>query len=236
MRIDKLISDMGLASRKESALAAKKGLVLVDGVPVKRVDMHIDPEVQTVVFRGQAVNYRRYTYVMLNKPQGYVSATEDKSLPFVTELLSDELKRMDLFPVGRLDKDTTGLMILTNNGKLAHALLTPKRHVAKEYRFTSAEPMADGSEEYFLNGATLKDGYECKSAVLVCDSDRMGGIITLTEGKYHQIKRMVASTGNRVVALERISFAGIPLDSSLNPGDYRMLSEEEIEILTFLAK
>ena len=236
MRIDKLISDMGIASRKEAASAAKRGLVLVDGVPVKRVDIHIDPNTETVTFNGRTVNYRKYTYVMLNKPTGYVSATEDKSLPFVTELLSDELRRMELFPVGRLDKDTTGLMILTNDGKLAHALLAPKRHVEKQYRFTSAEPMAPDAEEYFLSGATLRDGYECKSARLVCDPDRMGGVITLTEGKYHQIKRMVASTSNRVVSLERISFADIPLDASLGRGEYRMLTDEETEHLVSLTK
>ena len=236
MRIDKLISDMGLASRKESALAAKKGQVLVDGVPVKRVDVHIDPTTQTVTFKGRDVSYSRFVYVMLNKPEGYVSATEDKSLPFVTELLSDELRRMELFPVGRLDKDTTGLMILTNDGRLAHALLSPKRHVAKKYRFTSAEPMAADAEEYFKRGATLRDGYECKSATLECDPDRMGGVITLIEGKYHQIKRMVASTGNRVVTLKRVSFADIPLDDGLSLGEYRMLTDKEIEHLNSLAK
>ena len=236
MRIDKLISDMGLASRKESAQAAKRGQILVDGVPIKRVDVHIDPECQRVTFNGRVVEYSRFVYVMLNKPEGYVSATEDKSLPFVTELLSEELRRMELFPVGRLDKDTTGLMILTNDGKLSHALLAPKRHVAKEYRFTSAEPMAEGAEQYFERGAVLRDGYECKSATLVCDPDRMGGVITLTEGKYHQIKRMVASTGNKVLTLKRISFAEIPLDGSLAAGEYRMLTDKETEHLKSLIK
>ena len=231
MRIDKFLSDMGIATRSESRQACKTGQVLVDGVAVKDSSAHVDPDRQSVVFRGRAVNYRRYTYVMLNKPEGYVSATEDSRLPVVTELLDAELRKMELFPVGRLDKDTTGLMILTNNGTLAHRVLSPKHHVAKIYRFTSAAPLADGIEERFENGVTLADGYECKSALIVPDEDRMGGFITLTEGKYHQIKRMIASTYIRVVTLERVSFAGIELDISLARGEYRLLTDSEIELL-----
>jgi 16S rRNA pseudouridine516 synthase len=231
MRIDKFLSECGVASRKEAARAAKSGLVKVDGVSKKDLSEHIDPERQTVSYAGRIIEYRRFTYVMLNKPEGYVSATDDKSLPFVTELLSPELRKMELFPVGRLDRDTVGLMILTNNGALAHAVLSPKRHVTKVYRFSAAEPLAQNAEELFASGITLADGYECKSAILDADSDRMGGTIVLTEGKYHQIKRMVAATGNRVTSLERISFAGIPLDGALKRGEYRFLSDEEIGIL-----
>ena len=231
MRIDKFLSECGVASRKEAARAAKSGLVKVDGVPKKDLSEHIDPERQAVSYAGRIIEYRRFTYVMLNKPEGYVSATDDKSLPFVTELLSPELRKMELVPVGRLDRDTVGLMILTNNGTLAHAVLSPKRHVTKVYRFSAAEPLAQNAEELFASGITLADGYECKSAILDADSDRMGGTIVLTEGKYHQIKRMVAATGNRVTSLERISFAGIPLDGALKRGEYRFLSDEEIGIL-----
>ena len=228
MRIDKFLSDMGIASRRESAAAAKRGLITVDGVAVRDASKHIDPESVTVTYMGRVIGYSKYVYVMLNKPEGYVSATEDSRLPVVTELLSEELQRMELFPVGRLDRDTVGMMILTNNGKLAHSLLTPKRHVTKEYYFKAAERIPDGAEQIFADGVTLADGYECKSAGLVCDGDRMGGVITLTEGKYHQIKRMVASLSNAVVFLERISFAGIPLDRSLSRGEWRMLTDEEI--------
>ena len=231
MRIDKFISESGVATRREAAKAAKAGLLTVDGVPIKDTSVHIDPEKAKVVFLGREIVYRKYTYVMLNKPEGYVSATEDSKLPCVTELLSDELRKIELFPVGRLDKDTVGLMILTNNGVLAHTLLSPKHHVEKQYYFTSAEPVADGAEELFLSGVTLADGYECKSARLSLDEDRTSGIITLTEGKYHQIKRMIASTDNRVVTLERISFADIPLDRSLMRGEWRYLTSEEIKIL-----
>lgn len=232
MRIDKLISDMGVASRRECAAAAKRGQVLVDGAPVRDVSRHIDPEVQTVVYMGRRIEYSRYVWVMLNKPEGYVSATEDSRLPVVTELLSDELRRMELFPVGRLDRDTVGLMILTNDGKRAHELLSPKKHVEKVYRFRCAEPLAPDAEERFASRITLADGYECKEAHLVADSDRRGGEITLTEGKYHQIKRMIAATGNNAVTyLERISFAGIPLDPALARGEWRTLTAEELERL-----
>ena len=231
MRIDKLLSDMGIATRSEARAACKSGQVLIDGVAVRDSSAHVDPEKQNITFRGREISYRRYTYVMLNKPEGYVSATEDSKLPVVTELLDAELQRMELFPVGRLDRDTTGLMILTNNGLLAHRVLSPKHHVPKVYRFTAAEPMREGVEELFRDGVTLADGYECKSAVIELYPDRMGGYITLTEGKYHQIKRMVASTHNRVVTLERITFGGIELDPSLKRGEYRALTDEEIAML-----
>ena len=167
----------------------------------------------------------------LNKPTGYVSATEDGRLPVVTELLPEELQKRGLFPVGRLDRDTVGLMLLTNDGALAHTVLSPRHHVEKEYFFTAAEPMRAGVEDEFRDGVTLADGYECKSAVIRLSPDRMSGVITLTEGKYHQIKRMVGASDNRVTSLERISFAGIPLDRSLERGQWRYLTDGEIEML-----
>ena len=236
MRIDKFISDAGLATRKETALAARRGLLLVDGVPERDTSRHIDPQKQKITFMGKDVEYRRFVYVMLNKPEGYVSATDDTRLPFVTELLPDDLRRRGLFPVGRLDRDTVGMMILTDNGQLAHSLLSPKRHVKKEYDFDCAESLPSNAEEIFCKGITLADGYECKSASLVCRPDRLGGVITLTEGKYHQIKRMIATFSNKVTRLERISFADIPLDSGLSRGDWRYLTEDEIKHLFEKAK
>lgn len=231
MRIDKLLSELGIASRKEAARVAKSGGVVVDGKPVKDLSTHIDPEKSSVVYLGREIAYQKYTYVMLNKPEGYVSATDDKSLPYVTELLPEELRRRELFPVGRLDRDTTGLMILTNNGQLAHSLLSPKHHVKKEYFFTAAEPLDADAERDFREGITLADGYECKSAELYLEYNRLEGRIVLTEGKYHQIKRMVASRDNRVTSLERISFGGIELDRTLSRGGWRYLTKEEIEAL-----
>ncbi len=222
---------MGILTRSEARAACKKGQLLVDGVAVKDSSKHIDPERETIVLSGRVISYKKYVYVMLNKPEGYVSATEDSKLPVVTELLSDELRRMELFPVGRLDRDTTGLMILTNNGQLAHRVLSPRHHVRKVYFFRAKVPMAEGVESYFRDGVTLADGYECKSAEIKLAPDRLSGYITLTEGKYHQIKRMVAASDNRVMELKRVSFADIPLDENLAPGEYRMLTDKEREML-----
>ena len=235
MRIDKLISEMGIASRRETAAVAKRGLLLVNGVPVKDVSRHVNPDADIIEYCGRRVTYGKFVFVMLNKPEGYVSATEDSSLPVVTELLPEELRRRELFPVGRLDRDTVGMMILTNDGVLAHTLLSPKHHVEKEYYFKAKVPMKDGTEEQFRDGVTLADGYECKSAVILLDPDRLGGRITLTEGKYHQIKRMVAASDNRVTYLERISFAGIPLDPTLERGEWRYLTDDEVAHLRRLA-
>ena len=231
MRIDKFLSECGVATRREAQAAAKRGMITVSGVTVKDTSRHINPECDEVIYNGRKIEYRRFTYIMLNKPEGYVSATEDAKLPAVTELLSPELQKMGLFPVGRLDRDTVGLMILTNNGPLAHALLAPRRHVEKVYYFKCAAPLISSAEERFLECVTLADGYECKSAKLVADADRLGGFITLTEGKYHQIKRMLAAIDNRVTFLERVCFGGVRLDGSLSRGEYRYLSPEEEALL-----
>ena len=160
-----------------------------------------------------------------------VSATEDKEEKTVIDLLPEEMKRLELFPCGRLDKNTVGLIILMNNGPLSHKVLSPKHHVEKEYYFKCAEPLCEGVEERFKNSIVLADGYECKSALLFPDSDRMGARIILTEGKYHQIKRMIAATGNKVTFLERIRFSDIELDRNLKRGEWRILTEIEKEIL-----
>ncbi len=231
VRIDKVLSELGMATRRESSALAKRGAILVDGVPVRDASVHIDPEKQILTVSGRKITYRRFTYVMLNKPEGYVSATEDSKLPVVTELLPSEYRRMELFPVGRLDRDTVGLMILTNDGPLAHSLLSPRHHVEKEYFFKCAEPLSLSAEQTFASGVTLKDGYECKSAGIVMDEGRLSGYITLTEGKYHQIKRMIASLGNKVTYLKRIRFADIRIDGALGAGEWRELTSSEIESL-----
>ncbi len=231
MRIDKFISECGLASRKEASAIAKRGGVLVNGVPVRDLSRHINPELDSVVFSGEPVVYRKFTYVMLNKPTGYVSATDDKSLPYVLMLLPEALQKQELFPVGRLDRDTVGLMIMTNDGALSHRLLSPKHHVEKEYYFECCEPLALGVEQAFCEGVTLADGYECKSAKITLSDTRTSGYITLTEGKYHQIKRMIASFNNRVTYLERVRFSQIELDRTLARGQWRYLTDSEIEIL-----
>ena len=208
----------------------------MNGTAVRDLSAHIDPDKDTVIFQGRELTYKKYVYVMLNKPAGYVSATEDSKLPVVTELLPEELQSRGLFPVGRLDKDTVGMMILTNNGSLAHTVLSPKRHVEKEYYFEADEPLDVDAEEKFKSGIVLRDGYECKSAKIALNEDRRSGIITLTEGKYHQIKRMVASFNNAVTYLKRISFATIPIDKSLAAGEWRYLTAEEEALLISFTK
>lgn len=231
MRIDKLLSELGIATRKEAAQAARRGGISVNGAQVKDSSAHVDPNRDTVVYLGREIVYSEFIYVMLNKPEGYVSATDDKKLPYVTELLPEELRRRELFPVGRLDRDTVGLMILTNNGQLAHTVLSPKHHVAKKYYFRSADPLPQGTEDRFRGRIVLADGYECKEAVIELSAERDSGYITLTEGKYHQIKRMIAACGSRVTYLERVEFAGIALDPELERGEWRYLDNDEISAL-----
>ena len=232
MRIDKFISECGIASRKEASREAKRGGVHVNGCVVKDLSAHIDPDVDKVSYLGQIIEYKRFVYVLLNKPEGYVSSTDDKVNPPVTDLLPEELQRRGLFPVGRLDKDTVGVMILTDDGALAHRVLSPKHHVEKEYFFRAAEPLLPGVEEKFRDGVVLGDGYECKSAKITLSHDRREGRIILTEGKYHQIKRMIASFGNKVVYLERVRFDKIPASPMPEGGQWRYLTEEEERSLT----
>ena len=230
-RLDKFLCDSGIGTRSQVKGILKSGRVTVDGKAEKDGSRKIDPQIQEICCDGEALGGKRRVVLMLNKPAGFVTATEDKLDRTVMELLPKEYAHLELKPVGRLDKDTVGLMILTNNGPLAHSLLSPKKHVEKVYRFSCADPLCDGTEQLFQSGITLRDGYECKSARLCADADRMGGTITLTEGKYHQIKRMVASLGNKVVYLERISFGDISLDEGLERGQWRYLTDKEEALL-----
>ncbi len=236
MRLDRFFSEMGLLSRKETAAAAKAGRIALNGVVFRRADGHIDENTDTVTLDGRTVGYRRFDYVFLNKPAGYVSATEDGNLPPVTDLLPPQYEKRGLFPCGRLDRDTVGWMLLTNDGQLSHRLLTPRRHVEKEYRFLCDTPLPASAEDAFARGMTIDGDESCKAAVLRADPDRCGGVIVLTEGKYHQVKRMIEALGSRVTYLERISFAGIPLDPALARGECREATTEEIAHLRALAE
>jgi len=232
MRLDKFISGTGIASRSEVLRAVRAGKVLVDGVSAKKADVQIDPEKNTVIYFGREVVYRKFTYIMLNKPEGYVSATEDGKDPTVLELLSEELQRIELFPCGRLDKNTLGLMLLTDNGSLSHFLLSPKRHVAKKYRFESKFPLTEDDKERLEGGVDI-GGYVTKPCQV--EISEGGGYITLAEGKYHQIKLMLDAVGNKVRRLERLTFGPLALDPSLERGEWRYLTEEEIRSLEALA-
>ena len=230
MRLDKLFSECGILSRRDTARAAARGEITVNGTPVKRADVQVKEESDVICFRGERVQYARFVYIMLNKPEGYISATEDGSLPVVTSLLPEEIQRRGVFPSGRLDRDTVGLMIITDDGELSHLLLSPKRHVAKKYGFTLSLPLPDGAEKRFLEGVSLKEGV-CRAATLSLNAERTAGEIVLTEGRYHQIKRMMHTEGSEILTLERLSFAGIVLDESLPRGAWRYLTEQEIEQL-----
>ena len=231
MRLDKLIVSTGIASRTEVAQAVRRGDVLVNGRPAPRRDLAVDEKADAIVYCGTPVCYKRTVWVMLNKPEGYVSATEDGRLPCVTELLPSLYQKRGLFPCGRLDRDTVGWMLLTNDGQLSHRLLSPRHHVEKEYRFSCDTPLPPEAEERFAAGITIDGDELCRSSLLVCDGDRLGGKITLTEGKYHQIKRMMQTEGSEVVFLERRAFGGIPLDTALGRGEWRPLTQEEVTIL-----
>lgn len=231
MRIDKFLSNMGIASRTESSKAARAGQISVNGIPVNRADSHIDPDKDKVVFCGREISYRKYTYILMNKPDGVVSATDDGRDRTVIDLLPDELRRLSLFPCGRLDKHTLGLVLLTDNGDLAHRLLSPKHHVKKSYRFGSKFELSEADVKYLESGATLEDGYVTKPSEIELYSDKRSGIITLTEGKYHQIKRMLESVNNKIIYLERITFGPLSLGEELARGEWRYLTEEEIKKL-----
>ena len=225
MRLDKFIVEAGLASRTEIARVAKNGGVTVNGQVVRRASGHIDPTKDTVTYMGREVIWREFTYIMLNKPDGYVSATDDLLNPTVLTLLPDELQKIGLFPCGRLDKNTLGLMILTNNGPLAHKLLAPKNHVSKKYRFTVKFPISDDDVKDLESGVDI-GGYmtaPCKVEMI----DEKNGYITLTEGKYHQIKLMAEAVHNQITYLERVTFGPIFLDESLERGQWRHLNPDE---------
>lgn len=227
MRLDKYVSLAGAISRKDATRAIKSGSVTVDGTVLKKPDAAVDENTAHVTLGGAPLLYERTVWVMLNKPAGYVSATEDGRYPVVTELLPPELVKRGLFPVGRLDKDTLGLMLLTDDGTLAHLLLSPKRHVEKRYRFTLTAPLPADAEERCLAGIPLSD-FVAKPATLLPSPDRMGGEIVLTEGKYHEIKRMMHALGTEIETLERIRFARLALDSTLARGEWRRLTTDEI--------
>lgn len=231
MRLDKFLTATATATRSEAGKAARCGRVLVNGIPCKNAAQHIDPEKDVVLFCGERVVYRKYSYIMLNKPQGYVSATEDGSDKTVLEILPEKLRGIGLFPCGRLDKNTTGLMLLTDNGELGHKLLAPKNHVSKTYGFKCERELSDEDVSKLECGVYIAGGYLTKPAKIKLFSSRKEGEITITEGKYHQIKFMLEAVKNKITELERLSFGPLERDLSLERGEWRYLTEKEIEAL-----
>ena len=235
MRLDKYMSLAGILSRSDTTRAVRAGDILVNGKAAARADVKIDPDNDVITFRSERVIWREFTYVMLNKPKGYVSATEDGRDPTVLELLPDEIGRVrpQLFPCGRLDKNTTGLMILTNDGQLSHKLLAPKSHVDKTYRFCVKFPLSDDDLQKLEAGVDI-GGYvtaPCKVRLISSENGSRAGEITLREGKYHQIKLMMEAVHNQITELERISFGSICLPNDLCVGECRLLTDDEIASL-----
>ncbi|AQM60693.1 pseudouridine synthase [Clostridium baratii] len=230
-RLDKIISNLGYGSRKEIKAIARKGLIEVDGVIVKDSSMNVDPEKSVIKINGEEIFYREYIYLMMNKPDGVISATHDNRDETVIDLLEIDHQAFDPFPIGRLDKDTVGLLLLTNDGELNHRLISPKWKVDKVYYAKIDKKVTEKDIEAFKKGITLDDGYVCKEAKLeILNASDEGSEINLTiqEGKFHQVKRMFEAVDKKVVYLKRIEFGGLSLDEELEEGEYRELTEEEL--------
>lgn len=227
MRLDKLLSELGVASRKELRQIIKSGRVLVNGAAVNAPEHKLDPERDTVVLDGETLSYVKFRYFMLDKPPGVLSATEDRRQKTVLDLLPPELRALELFPVGRLDKDTSGLLLLTNDGDFAHRVISPKSEVEKLY-YAKVDGVPDENDAAaFAEGIVLGDGTECLPAKL----ELLGGgecLVTVMEGKYHQVKRMLASRGKPVLELRRLAVGGLALDAASEPGQWRELGEDDL--------
>ena len=232
-RLDKIIASTGRWSRREVKLLVKQGRVLVDGFPARTPEDKVDPATAEIAVNDEVLTWRKYTWVMLNKPDGYLSATEDGKGATVLDLLTPELRRQGLFPVGRLDKDTEGLLLLTNEGGLAHDLLSPKHHVDKIYYAKVDGCLTEEDCAAFKAGIVLGDGLQCQSAGLeiLSAGPVSEAYVTLREGKFHQVKRMLASRGKPVTYLERVQMGNLPLDRTLKRGAFRFLTEKELENL-----
>jgi 16S rRNA pseudouridine516 synthase len=211
----------------------KRGAVKIDDVIVKDAKQHVDTAKQVVTLNGEVIEYREFIYLMMNKPQGVLSATEDSVGETVIDLLELEDQVYEPFPVGRLDKDTEGLLLITNDGQLSHKLLSPKKHVPKTYFAVIDQEVTDEDVKAFAEGVTLDDGYETKPGELrILKSGLRSDIeLTITEGKFHQVKRMFEAVGKKVIYLKRISMGPLPLDETLELGEYRELTDEEVELL-----
>lgn len=230
MRIDKFLSNMGFGSRKDVKVLLKSKSVEVNGEVVRDAKQHVDEVADLITVAGEKVEYVEFIYLMMNKPPGVISATEDKYDQTVIDLLGDDERHFEPFPVGRLDKDTEGLLLITNDGKLAHELLSPKKHVAKTYYARIDGVVTEEDGDAFRNGVMLDDGYQTKEAFLkILKRGAESEIeLTITEGKFHQVKRMFESVGKTVVYLKRLSMGSLELDPDLELGEYRYLTEEEL--------
>ena len=223
-RLDKIIADTGLYSRSEARALIKNGRVSADVQTVKNPAEQIDPEHSILMVDGAPLEYRRFTYLMMNKPIGCISSTADRSNKTVIDLLDAKYTKLGLFPAGRLDKDATGLLLLTNDGELAHKITSPSNRVGKRYLITIDGVVSEREIKAVSEGLVLKDGTKCLPAIL--EQKPAGVFVTVFEGKYHQVKRMMAALGKPVLALKRVSIGGLVLDEKLKPGEYCEISDE----------
>lgn len=232
-RLDKLIASQGQYSRKQAQELIKSGSVNVNGAVVRDRGAKADDEKDTVCINGTEIRFERFVYLMLNKPKGVVSATNDKDEKTVIDLVPDEFKRRNLFPAGRLDITTTGFVLITDDGDYAHRILSPKNHIEKTYEARLAEAVTDEQLSTVAEGIVLKDGTKCLPAKLrvIEDGDNPLVEIKICEGKYHQIKRMFAAAGNGVIGLKRTKMGGVRLDKDLPEGECRVLSPDEVQLI-----
>lgn len=234
LRIDKILSNLGYGSRAEIKRDCKHGVIEVNGKIISNPGTQVDSENDEILYSGERVEYREYIYIMMNKPDGYISATFDKRDPIVLDLIDDpSYLAFEPFPVGRLDKDTEGLLVLTNDGKLSHRVLSPKKHVPKTYYAKVEGIVSDEDIKSFEEGVVLDDGYKTMPSQLkILKSDELSEIeLTIHEGKFHQVKRMFESVGKKVVYLKRLSMGKLKLDESLGLGEYRELTDEEVKLI-----
>lgn len=227
-RLDKILANSGVGTRKEVKNLIRWGAVRVDGRTAKTADMKVDPKKSRISVNGQKVIYKEFVYLMLNKPDGYVSATEDNVYPTVTELVPEEYAHFTLFPVGRLDVDTEGLLILTNDGKFAHNVTSPKKHIAKKYFVIPEKSITEEDKKTFASKMDLGD-FTAQPAILEECED--GCFVTIFEGKFHQVKRMFEKIGNSVTYLKRVQIGKLELDKNLELGEMKEISEGDLELL-----
>ena len=230
MRLDKFFASQSLASRKEVKELVKKGLVKINGIPARSSDMTITPEEDVILLNGKAISYKEHIYIMMNKPQGVVSATEDNLHATVLDLVPPELFRKGLFPAGRLDKDTVGFVLVTDDGDFAHRMLSPKKHVSKTYEAIISDAVSPEDISAFQEGLQLKDGTLCLRAELkVLEPGKQPLVqIVIHEGKYHQIKRMFEARGKKVLFLKRTKIGNLSLDENLAPGECKEILHKEL--------
>ncbi len=233
MRLDKFLANTGQGTRSEVKKIILSGKVTVNDIVVKSAKTQISENRDIIAIKGQKVTYCPYIYLMLNKAKGYISSTEKGATPTVIDCVPDKYRHYDLFPFGRLDKDTTGLLIISNDGQMAHKLLSPSKHVTKTYRVTCQNQPTSSQLEQLKKGVIIANDYLTKPAEVALVSPTIIDL-TICEGKYHQVKQMLKAVDNGVVELERICFAGIALDRQLKRGQVRLLTEKELAHLNSL--